>query len=104
MAFFLYGRSNHNSQAILRSLSNKEPFTCHAFKLKKLIEKTIDPNGWNKVNIKANGPNIEIKINGITTAKYIEETDLPTKGCICLQTHSGNPYEVWYRNIYLTNL
>ena len=71
---------------------------------KKLIEKTIDPNGWNKVNIKANGPNIEIKINGITTAKYIEETDVPTKGCICLQTHSGNPYEVWYRNIYLTNL
>ena len=68
------------------------------------VEKTIDPNGWNKVNIKANGPNIEIKINGITTAKYIEETDVPTKGCICLQTHSGNPYEVWYRNIYLTNL
>ena len=33
-------KSNHNSQAILRSLSNKDPFTYHAFQWKKLMEKT----------------------------------------------------------------
>jgi len=71
---------------------------------KDQIEKIIDPNGWNEILIKANGPEIEIKINGVSTAKFTEEGDVPTRGCICLQAHSGGPYEVWYKNIVLTQL
>lgn len=71
---------------------------------KALIEEVIDPNGWNEIHITANGPNIEIKINGVSTAKYTEKGDVPADGCICLQTHSGDPYEVWYKNIMLNQL
>ena len=68
---------------------------------KEVVEKNIDPEGWNEVHIKANGPDIEIKINGVSTAKYTEKADVPASGCICLQTHAGDPYEVWYKNIVL---
>lgn len=71
---------------------------------RELIESVIDPNGWNEVYIKASGPDIEIKINGITTAEFTEKEDIPSKGCICLQTHSGDPYEIWYKNILLNQL
>ena len=56
---------------------------------KELIEENIDPDGWNEIHIKANGPDIEININGVLTAKYTEKGDAPTKGCICLQAHAG---------------
>ncbi len=71
---------------------------------KDLIEETIDPNGWNEVYIKANGPDIEIKLNGVTTAKFTETDDIPTTGSICLQAHSGGPFEVWYKNVELKPL
>ena len=71
---------------------------------KELIEEVVDSNGWNEVHIKANGPDIEIKINGVSTAKYTEQSDVPTKGCICLQTHSGKPYEIWYKNIIINQI
>lgn len=71
---------------------------------RELIEEVIDPNGWNEVLIKANGNDIEIKINGVSTAKYTEKGDVPTSGCICLQTHAGDPFEIWYKNIVLNQL
>lgn len=71
---------------------------------KELVEEAIDPKGWNAVHIKANGPDIEIKINGVSTATYTEKGDVPTDGCICLQTHAGEPYEVWYKDITLNQL
>ncbi|NAS12200.1 3-keto-disaccharide hydrolase [Poritiphilus flavus] len=71
---------------------------------KELIEETIDPDGWNEVYIKANGPDIEIKINGVATANFTERDNVPTTGCICLQVHSGDPFEVWYKNVELQQL
>jgi len=71
---------------------------------KEIVEEAIDPKGWNDIHIKAIGPDIEIKINGVSTAKYIEKSNVPTKGCICLQTHAGKPYEVLYKNIVLNQL
>ncbi|NNK76804.1 MAG: DUF1080 domain-containing protein [Maribacter sp.] len=67
----------------------------------KLIEEIIEPKGWNEVLIKANGPEIEIKINGVTTAEFTERDDVPSEGCICLQAHGGEPYEIWYKDIVL---
>ncbi|MBT8305269.1 MAG: DUF1080 domain-containing protein [Bacteroidia bacterium] len=71
---------------------------------KELIEEVVDPNGWNEIIIEANCPEIEIKINGVSTARYTEKGDVPTSGCICLQTHAGEPYEIWYKNIVLKKL
>lgn len=70
----------------------------------ELIEEIIDPKGWNEVHIIAQGPEIEILINGVSTAKYTEASDVPANGRICLQVHAGDPYEVLYRNIVLTQL
>lgn len=69
-----------------------------------LIAEVVDHKGWNEVYIKANGPEIEIKINGVTTATYTEKGDVPSDGCICLQTHAGDPYEIWYKNIVMDPL
>lgn len=71
---------------------------------KELVEETIDPYDWNEILIKASGPDIEIRINGVSTAKYTEEGDVPANGCICLQAHAGEPYEIWYKNITLNQL
>lgn len=70
----------------------------------ELMEEIIDPFDWNEISIKANGPDIEIKINGVTTAQYTEKGDIPSNGYICLQAHSGGPYEIWYKNIVLNQL
>lgn len=69
-----------------------------------LIAETIKPKDWNEVHLKANGPDIEIKINGVFTAKYTDTTDVPTSGCICLQAHAGEPYEVLYKDIVLKRI
>jgi hypothetical protein len=71
---------------------------------RELIEEIINPYDWNEVRIKAIGPDIEIKINGVTTAKFTEKGNVPSNGCICLQAHSGEPYEIWYKNITLNQL
>ena len=66
------------------------------------IESSIKKDNWNEVQIIANGPEIEILINGISTAKYFEEEKwVPREGHICLQAHSGGPYEVLYKDIKL---
>lgn len=67
----------------------------------KLIAEIIKPEDWNEVHITANGPDLEIKINGVSTAKYTDTTAVPAEGCICLQAHAGEPYEVWYKDIVL---
>lgn len=71
---------------------------------RELIEGIMDPKDWNEVHIIANGPDLEIRINGIQTANFSEKDDVPEKGCICLQTHSGGPFEVWYKDLVLTEL
>ena len=71
---------------------------------KELIEEIIDPYDWNEIAIKASGIEIEIKINGVTTAEFAETYDIPSNGSICLQAHSGGPYEIWYQDIVLNQL
>ncbi|MEM8486452.1 MAG: DUF1080 domain-containing protein [Bacteroidota bacterium] len=68
------------------------------------VEGLIEPRDWNEVSVTANGPAIEIQINGVTTTEFMEDTDVDTSGKICLQAHAGGPYEVWYKDIVLTPL
>ena len=77
------------------------PVIFHKVADRELIEKLITPYDWNNLQIIVQDSNIEIKINGTSTVKFTEKNKIPTKGCICLQTHSGDPFEVWYRNIFI---
>jgi len=52
----------------------------------------------------ADSPKIEIKINGTTTATFSEEGNVPAEGCICLQAHGGDPYEVLYKDLILEQI
>jgi hypothetical protein len=72
---------------------------------RSLIEDIIKKDIWNEFRIIANGPKIEIFVNGISTVNYIEkEKWVPGEGYICLQAHSGGPYEVRYKDIRLKKL
>ena len=70
-----------------------------------VLENIIKEDNWNELRIIANGPEIEIFINGISTVKYLEkEKWIPREGHICLQAHSGGPYEILYKDIRLKKL
>jgi len=70
-----------------------------------LIESIIIKDNWNEFRIIADGPEIEIFINGVSTAKFLENQKwVPATGHICLQAHSGGPYEILYKDIRLRKL
>lgn len=65
----------------------------------------IRMNQWNDYRILCEGPHIQLWINGVQTVDYTEkETDIPQKGIIGLQIHSGPPTEAWYRNIRIREI
>lgn len=71
----------------------------------KLIERTVKKDGWNDYEVRAEGPNIRLSINGRTTAEYVEEEPgIAADGRIAVQIHSGPPLEVRFRNIRIKKL
>ena len=71
----------------------------------KLIESIVKKDDWNEVRIIADGPQIEIFVNGVSTAKFLENQKwVPATGRICLQAHSGGPYEILYKDLRLKKL
>ena len=71
---------------------------------RELIHKIVKPYDWNVIQVLAQGKEIEIKINGITTVKFTENTNVSNKGSICLQAHQGEPYEVHYKDISIRRI
>ena len=70
-----------------------------------LIERILDPTGWNHYRILAQGPRIQLFINGERTVDYTEtEPDIAQSGVICLQIHSGPPGEVRFRELRIREL
>jgi len=78
-----------------------ETFPVAVLKLpeRELIHKIVKPYDWNEIQVRAFGKEIEIKVNGVTTIKYTETTDVATRGFIGLQAHEGDPYEVHFKDI-----
>ena len=67
-----------------------------------LIEQILDRDGWNRYRILAEGPRIQLFINGRQTVDYTEaEPDIPQRGRICLQIHSGPPGEARFFDVRL---
>ena len=65
------------------------------------LKKHIKPKGeWNKLIVRAEGPRIQIWLNGYQTVDFTEkEKDIPLKGRLGLQVHGGPPAECHYRNL-----
>ena len=62
-------------------------------------------NGWNSYIIRCRGNHHQLYINGVLTADYIEKApNIPAKGIIALQIHSGGNTKVEFKNITVTEL
>ncbi|HEY8549199.1 MAG TPA: DUF1080 domain-containing protein [Vicinamibacterales bacterium] len=60
---------------------------------------------WNDYVIRAEGPRIQLWLNGVQTVDYTEtDPSVERTGVICLQIHGGPPAEAWYRNITIQEL
>ncbi len=63
------------------------------------------PDEFNNFTIRCEGRRIRIWLNGYLTVDYTEpDKDIPQRGIIGLQIHSGPPSEAIYKEIYLREL
>lgn len=70
-------------------------------KMKELIK----AGEWNDYTIRAEGPRVQLSINGVQTVDYVEtDATIADSGVICVQIHSGPPSEAWYRDISIAAL
>ena len=68
-------------------------------------ETVANPSDWNDMEVTAKGPNITIRLNGLTTAEYTEtDASRPRDGIIALQLHRGEPTCVEFTNIRIKPL
>ena len=69
------------------------------------LAKVFRPGDWNDYVIRAEGPRIQIWINGYQTVDYTEtDPDIELTGIIGLQVHRGPPAEIRYRNLEIEPL
>jgi quinoprotein glucose dehydrogenase len=80
------------------------PYRLLAVADRAVVEDTLHPGSWNELAVTAIGPRVEIRLNGVRTAAYVEPEDVPRAGAICLQAHSGGPSIAWYRDIEIRQI
>ena len=70
------------------------------------LKKHVRPKGeWNKLVVRAEGPRIQIWLNGYQTVDFTEPDEkIPLKGRLGLQVHGGPPAECHYRKLRLKEL
>ena len=69
------------------------------------MKRLVKLNDWNDYEIRCEGRNIKVTLNGVTTVDYIEsDQSLPQSGLIGLQIHGGGQAEVYYKDLVLTEL
>jgi hypothetical protein len=69
------------------------------------VEKLIKADDWNDYTIRAQGPWIQLWLNGTKTVNYIEKDEkIEATGIIGLQVHGGAKTKVLYKDIALEEL
>jgi hypothetical protein len=69
------------------------------------MKDVIKDGEWNDYVIRADGPRVQLSINGFQTVDYVEtEPAVAESGVICVQIHAGPPSEAWYRDITIVDL
>jgi len=65
-----------------------------------VVKGAVKPGDWNRYEIRCIGPRIQLLVNDVLTADYVEKDGaILQSGVIGLQIHAGAPGESWYRNI-----
>jgi hypothetical protein len=65
----------------------------------------LKEDGWNSYIIRAKGNHHELYINGVKTCDYIEQDpQIPARGVIAVQIHSGGAARVEFRDLTITEL
>jgi 3-keto-disaccharide hydrolase len=69
------------------------------------VEKLVKADDWNDYTIRAQGPWIQLWLNGTKTVNYIEKGEkIDAAGIIGLQVHGGAKSKVLYKDITLEEL
>lgn len=69
------------------------------------VAKAAKPDDWNDYVIRAEGPHIQLWLNGVPTVDYTEtEEGIDRTGIIAVQIHGGPPSEAWYKDIVIREL
>ncbi len=67
--------------------------------------KGVDTFGWNEYRILADGPRIQVWINGIKATDYTEENpEIPLNGIIAPQIHKGGHVMVQFKDVMIREL
>lgn len=83
------------------SRRNKVLVQADAAKVKQVLKR----DDWNEYKIRAEGPRIQLWLNGLQTVDYTEtDPAIPDHGIIAVQIHGGNPSEAWYKEIRIEEL
>lgn len=69
---------------------------------KDKAEKVVRNGDWNEVEIRCEGPRIQIRTNGLLTAELTDDVKL--SGVIAFQLHTGPGMEARFRNIRIQTL
>lgn len=71
----------------------------------KKLEGVLKRGEWNRYEIRCEGKQIRLAINGVETVNYTETDDsIPRFGLIGLQVHGGGKTEAWYKDIVVEEL
>jgi hypothetical protein len=69
------------------------------------VNQVLKRDDWNEYVIRAEGPRIQLWINGLQTVDYTEtEEGIDRQGIIAVQIHGGPPSEAWYKDISIREL
>lgn len=69
------------------------------------LNRVLKRGQWNDYVIRCEGRRIQLWINGYQTVNYYEpDPEIPQRGLIGLQIHSGPAGEAWYKDISITEL
>ena len=71
----------------------------------QVLSQSLKKDEWNDYRIRAQGPRIQLWLNGVPTVDYTEpEADVASQGIIALQIHGGAKAVVRYKDIEIEEL
>ncbi len=72
---------------------------------KEIHDKALKRDDWNVYRIRAEGPHIQLWLNGIKTIDYTEKDPaIPLRGVFAVQIHGGAKTQIWYRKLMVEQL
>ncbi len=67
------------------------------------LRRILNEDGWNSYIIRVRGNHHELYINGVKTCDYVEtDPDIPARGIIAVQLHSGGAAKIELRDVTIT--